>query len=92
MTFDRDFFFHLLKRVESEQRMEKEYFGIHYCGNDPHRYAESFAKLPKLDFLDPGWGGDVAHLRKLRARVLNSLLAPIPDYLFEMGRSAILPY
>lgn len=29
-------------------------YGIHYCGNDPHRYAESFAKLPALDFLDVG--------------------------------------
>ncbi len=26
ITFDRDFFFHPLKRVESEQRMEKELY------------------------------------------------------------------
>ena len=26
ITFDRDFFFHPLKRIESEQRMEKELF------------------------------------------------------------------
>ncbi|MDP4268918.1 MAG: hypothetical protein Q8909_02205, partial [Bacteroidota bacterium] len=26
LTFDRDFFFHPLKRVESEQRMEKELY------------------------------------------------------------------
>ena len=39
-------------------------YGIHFCGTDPHRFAESFAKLPVLDFLDLGWGGDVATLRK----------------------------
>jgi len=25
-------------------------YGIHYCGNDPHRYAESFATLPFFGF------------------------------------------
>lgn len=39
-------------------------YGIHYCGTDPHRFAESFAKLPHLDFLDVGWGGDIAKLRE----------------------------
>jgi hypothetical protein len=39
-------------------------YGIHYCGHDPHRYAEAFARLPQLDFLDVGWGGDVARLRR----------------------------
>jgi hypothetical protein len=39
-------------------------FGIHYCGKDPHRYAEVFSRLPHLDFLDVGWGGDVARLRQ----------------------------
>jgi hypothetical protein len=39
-------------------------FGIHYCGKDPHRYADVFARLPNLDFLDVGWGGDVARLRQ----------------------------
>ena len=39
-------------------------FGIHYCGKDPHRYAETFARLPHLDFLDVGWPGDVAKLRQ----------------------------
>jgi hypothetical protein len=29
-------------------------FGIYYCGADPHRYAEVFATLPHLDFLDVG--------------------------------------
>jgi hypothetical protein len=39
-------------------------FGIHYCGPDPHRYADEFAKLPNLAFLDLGWGGDVKLLRE----------------------------
>ena len=39
---------------------------------DPHRYADSFAKLPRLDFLDVGWGGDVGLLRqKLPNTFLN---------------------
>ena len=38
-------------------------FGIHYCGPDPHRMAASFAKIPHLDYLDLGWGGDVKELR-----------------------------
>ncbi len=53
-------------------------FGIHYCGPDPHRYARSFAKLPHLDFLDVGWGGDVAELRRfLPNTFLNIRLSPV---------------
>lgn len=53
-------------------------FGIHYCGNDPHRYAESFAKIENLDFLDVGWGGDVKELRKhLPNTFLNIRLDPV---------------
>lgn len=53
-------------------------FGIHFCGRDPHRYAESFAKLPHLDFLDVGWGGNVAHLRgALPDTFLNIRLSPV---------------
>jgi len=43
---------------------KKRPFGIHYCGTDPHRMAASFAKIPHLDYLDLGWGGDVKILRK----------------------------
>ncbi len=53
-------------------------FGIHYCGEDPHRYAEAFAKLPHLDFLDVGWGGDVARLRQcLPDTFLNVRYSPV---------------
>lgn len=53
-------------------------FGIHYCGKDPHRYAEVFAKLPHLDFLDVGWGGDIKKLRQaLPNTFLNIRLSPV---------------
>ena len=53
-------------------------FGIHYCGKDPHRYAEVFAKIKNLDFLDVGWGGDVKKLRKhLPNTFLNIRLDPV---------------
>ena len=53
-------------------------FGIHYCGNDPHRYAASFARIQNLDFLDVGWGGDVKELRKhLPHTFLNIRLDPV---------------
>jgi hypothetical protein len=53
-------------------------FGIHYCGPDPHRMAESFAKIPHLDFLDVGWGGDIKVLRHfLPDTFLNIRLSPV---------------
>jgi len=53
-------------------------FGVHYCGSDPHRHAESYAKIPYLDFLDVGWGGDVKVLRKhLPNTFLNIRLSPV---------------
>jgi len=53
-------------------------FGIHYCGADPHRFASAFAKLPQLDFLDVGWGGDLCALRRqLPVTFLNIRLSPV---------------
>ncbi|MCK4982728.1 MAG: hypothetical protein KAS17_07370 [Victivallaceae bacterium] len=53
-------------------------FGIHYCGNDPHRYGKSFAKIPQLDFLDVGWSGDIKKLREHLPRTfLNIRLSPV---------------
>jgi hypothetical protein len=53
-------------------------FGIHYCGVDPDRFTDTFTKIPHLDFLDVGWGGD---LRALRARLpgtfFNIRLSPV---------------
>jgi hypothetical protein len=62
--------------VEWSRRLRP--FGIHHCGPDPHRFAESYAKLPSLDFLDVGWGGDVALLRRHLPRTfLNVRLSPV---------------
>ncbi|MEI7422201.1 MAG: hypothetical protein WCK18_08905 [Prolixibacteraceae bacterium] len=53
-------------------------FGIHYCGPDPHRMASSFAKIPHLDYLDLGWGGDVKVLREhLPDTFFNLRLSPV---------------
>ena len=53
-------------------------FGIHYCGVDPHRMAESYARIPHLDFMDVGWGGDLKILRKhLPGTFLNIRLSPV---------------
>jgi hypothetical protein len=53
-------------------------FGIHHCGKDPHRLAGSYAKVPHLDFLDLGWGGDVAKIREhLPHTFLNIRLDPV---------------
>ncbi|MFA6505708.1 MAG: hypothetical protein WCT14_06410 [Treponemataceae bacterium] len=53
-----------LFRYDEAWSRVKRPFGIHYCGVDPHRFASAFSRLPRLDFLDLGWGGDVALLRK----------------------------
>ena len=53
-------------------------FGIHYCGADPHRFGDTFARLPHLDFLDVGWGGDLRGLRsRLPETFLNIRLSPV---------------
>jgi Uroporphyrinogen decarboxylase (URO-D). len=57
---------------------KKRPFGIHYCGPDPHRMAESFAKIPHLDYLDLGWGGDVKVLRQHLPNTFFSIrLSPV---------------
>ncbi len=68
---------HLMK-YDVEWSQTRRPFGIHYCGADPHRFAATFAKLPHLDFLDLGWGGDVAAIRKhLPDTFLNIRLSPV---------------
>ena len=68
----------LLKEYDVNWNQSKSPFGIHYCGNDPHRYAETFASLPHLDFLDLGWGGDVKQLRAQLPNTFFSLrLSPV---------------
>jgi hypothetical protein len=63
-------------------------FGIHYCGSDPERFAECFSKLPYLDFLDVGWGGNVCEIRKwLPNTFLNIRLSPVE--IIQQDRLAI---
>jgi len=53
-------------------------FGIHYCGNDPHRHVKAFSKIKNLDFLDVGWGGDLKILRQhLPNTFMNIRLDPV---------------
>jgi len=53
-------------------------FGIHHCGSDPHRMVNCYAKIPHLDFLDVGWGGDVKLLRQyLPDTFLNIRISPV---------------
>jgi len=52
-------------------------YGIHYCGKDPQRFAQSWSNLQRLAFLDVGAGGDPALLRKyLPDTFLNLRLDP----------------
>ncbi len=64
--------------IDAAWSLQRRPFGIHHCGKDPHRFAESYAKIPHLDFLDVGWGGDVAELRRhLPDTFLNIRLDPV---------------
>jgi hypothetical protein len=68
-------------------------FGVHFCGADPHRFAEMFAEIPHLDFLDVGWGGDLRVLRRrLRETFLNIRLSPVDivDQSVEEVRQAVV--
>ena len=68
----------LLLDFDVEWSRQNRPFGIHYCGSDPHRFSQSFAKIPHLDFLDVGWGGDVKVLRKfLPDTFFNLRLSPV---------------
>lgn len=67
-----------LMPIDLEWSRKYRPFGIHYCGHDPHRYAEVFSKIENLDFLDVGWGGDLKVLRKHLPRTfLNIRLDPV---------------
>jgi len=67
-----------LMPIDAEWSRRRQPFGIHHCGKDPHRFAASYAKLPRLDFLDVGWGGDIALLRQRLPRTFfNIRLDPV---------------
>ena len=82
--------------LDSEWSRKYRPYGIHYCGEDPHRYAESYAKIPHLDFLDVGWGGDIAKIRRhLPNTFLNVRYSPVeivhqtPDEIRQTIRSLV---
>ncbi len=64
--------------IDIEWSKRNRPYGIHFCGTDPHRFATNFSKIPHLDFLDVGWGGDLKVLRQhLPDTFLNIRLSPV---------------
>lgn len=64
--------------IDADWNRKYRPFGIHYCGPDPQRHVEQMSRLPQLDFLDAGWGGDIACLRQhLPHTFINLRLDPV---------------
>lgn len=81
-----------LMPIDIEWSKKYQPYGIHYCGKDPHRFAPCYSELPHLDFLDTGWGGDIAFIREhLPNTFLNIRLNPVDlnSYSEEELRSII---
>jgi hypothetical protein len=73
-----DHFKEFLFTLDEKWSINQRPFGIHFCGDDPHRYATVFSELPHLDFLDVGWGGNIKSLREyLPDTFLNLRLSPV---------------
>ncbi|MCK4449884.1 MAG: hypothetical protein KAX26_04760 [Anaerolineae bacterium] len=52
-------------------------YGIHHCGDNLHRFAKVYSKVPAV-FFDVGWGSDVAGCREaLPDAFLNLRLSPV---------------
>lgn len=67
-----------LMPIDIEWSKKVKCFGIHHCGTDADRFAECYAEIPKLAFLDVGWGSDVKKLREhLPNTFLNIRLSPV---------------
>ena len=63
--------------IEKQMAARLQPFGIHHCGDNLQRYASAYSELP-LDFVDVGWGSDVAACRKLLPEVFFNLrLSPV---------------
>lgn len=63
--------------VEKQMAARLQPFGIHHCGDNLQRYADVYAELP-LEFVDVGWGSDVAACRKLLPNTFFNLrLSPV---------------
>jgi hypothetical protein len=68
-----DLYEHFLLPIDLHWNQTLQPFGVHYCGSDPHRYANSYAKIPRLAFLDLGWGGNIRLLREKLPHTFFSL-------------------
>ena len=68
---------HMHLPVEQAMARRIEPFGVHHCGDNTHRIAPVYAELP-LDYLEVGWGSDVAACRQAVPGVfLNLRLSPV---------------
>ena len=69
----REFLFPLERDLASRFRP----YGIHHCGDNLHLFADLYAEL-EPEFVDVGWGSDVARCRALLpASFLNLRLSPV---------------
>jgi hypothetical protein len=67
------------RQLPIEQKLAENLhpFGIHHCGDNLHRVAAEYARLP-LSYVEAGWGSDVARVREVLPDVfLNLRLSPI---------------
>lgn len=63
---------------EKELSKKLQPYGVHHCGNNMHKVAEGYSKIPDCCFFDVGWGADVELCRKL-----------IPDAFFNIRLSPV---
>ncbi len=53
-------------------------YGIHHCGDNMHKVAPGYAKVPDACFFDVGWGADLAECRRwLPDAFFNIRLSPV---------------
>lgn len=63
--------------IEKQMAARLQPFGIHHCGDNLQRYAGAYAEL-NPDFVDVGWGSDVAACRKLLPQAFFNLrISPV---------------
>jgi uroporphyrinogen-III decarboxylase len=63
--------------IEKQMATRLQPFGIHHCGDNLQRYAGAYAEFHP-DFVDVGWGSDVAACRKaLPHAFFNLRLSPV---------------
>ena len=63
--------------VEQRQAQRLAPYGIHHCGDNMHRFAGLYARVPAV-FFDVGWGSDVAACRQ-----------QLPDAFFSLRLSPV---